>query len=109
LVANAVTLYELLIAICFFIAAESAYMSASHLKLGFWGHALAVVLGIVIGFGFAWAIWASMFKLGKWICRIPASFQAVCNFGVLAVMGVWIIASGIVGYVLPSAVLRLIF
>jgi hypothetical protein len=84
-------------------------MSASHLKLGFFGHALAVVFGLIIGFGFAWAMWLSISKLGKSMERIPRSFQGVANFGLLVLMGLWIIASGIVGAELLSAILRLIF
>jgi hypothetical protein len=103
------TLIELLIAICFFLAVGSAYGSASHLKLGFFGHAVALVIGIVIGLGFAWAMWASVGKLVKLIDRAPKALRGACGIGCLLLFGVWTMVAGIVVTVLPPAILRLIF
>ena len=71
------TLIESLIAICFILAVGSAYGSASHLKLGFFGHALASVIGILIGLGFAWAMWASVSKLVKLVDRVAGAMKAL--------------------------------
>ena len=109
LFAIAMTLIHLLIAICFFLAVGSAYGSATHLKLGFFGHAVALVIGLVISFGFAGAMWASVGKLAKWIDKVPKAFQGACGIGCLLLFGVWIILAGIVGAELPPAILRLIF
>jgi hypothetical protein len=103
------TLIELFIAICFIMPIPAAYASASHMKLGFIGHALAVALGLVIGFGFAWAIWASVTKLVKLIDKVPKALQGACGIGCLLLFGVWTIVAEIVGAVLPPAILRLIF
>jgi len=103
------TLIELLIAISFFLAVGSAYGSASHLRLGFFGHALALLMGIVIGLGFAWTMWASVGKLVKWTDRVPKAFQGACGIGCLLLFGVWIIVAGIAGAMLPTMILRLIY
>lgn len=103
------TLIELLIAICFVTPISAAYGSASRMKLGLGGHVLVIVFGLAIGLGFAWAMWASTFKIVKLIDRLPKAYQGFCGFGVLLLYTVWIVAAGIAGSVLPTAVLRLIF
>jgi hypothetical protein len=74
------------------------------LKLGFFGHALASVIGILIGLGFAWAMWASVSKLVKLIDRTPKALQGACGIGCLLLFGVWIVAAGVVGATLPPAI-----
>ena len=109
LLAIAMTLIELLIAICFVMPIGAAYGSASQMKLGFGGHALAIAFGLAIGLGFAWTMWASTFKLVKLIHRFPKAYQGFCGFGFLLLFVAWIVAAGISGAMLPTAVLRLIF
>ena len=103
------TLIELLIVICFFIAVEAAYMSANYLKLGFLGHAIALVLGLAIGIGFAWSMWLATSKIAKWTDSLPKPYRGICTVGFLILMLAWIIVAGIVGDILPNAVLHLIF
>ena len=94
---------------CIFGPVGSAYGSASRMKLGLLGHALAMALGLTIGLGFAWTLWASTSKFAQWIQAKPTPFQniGVVCFGLLAVA--WILTSGFAGGVLPLAILRLIF
>jgi hypothetical protein len=86
----AMTLTELLIAICFFTPLGSAYGSASRMKVGFGGHVLAVVIGLAIGVGFAWTMWLSVPKVAKWIDSLSKPLQKICTVGFLILMLMWI-------------------
>jgi hypothetical protein len=106
--AIAMTLIELLVVICFVTPIFGAYSSASQMKLGFGGHALAIGLGLTIGLSFAWTMWTSTPKLVKLIDRLPEAYRKFCGFGVLLIFPAWIVLAGIAGAMLPTAILRLI-
>ena len=57
------TLFHLLLAICFFAPLEGAVVSATLARARFGGYTIAIVAGLVLGFGCAWA----MFRVGMMV------------------------------------------
>jgi len=76
-------LFDLTVAICFFIALISAISSARRADAGLVGYATAVVIGLVVGTGMATAMWSVHEKVGFRITRLAPESLKGRYFGAL--------------------------
>jgi uncharacterized membrane-anchored protein len=79
-------LFDLTIAICFFIALISAISSARRANAGFVGYAAAVVIGVVVGTGMTTAMWYVHEKVGLRITKLSSESSREWCFGALLLM-----------------------
>jgi len=105
------TLWDLLIAICFTIPIAGALSSAKHLNVGVGGYALAIIVGLALGISFAWTQWQAGKTLFRYVehkrGRLSKSVREWC-FRALYLAGVfWILVAGAVGGWASSVMMRL--
>jgi hypothetical protein len=107
-----VTLWQLLIFICFWMPIGGAIASARHAKVGPGGYALAMTVGLAVGACCAWTMWIMhkafatnlrqrpdwQHAMSKWYFR-TFYFSKILWIGFALLLGAW----------LSSAVLRLVF
>ena len=106
------TLWGLLEAICFTMPVALALETATHAKVGFSGYTLAITIGVALGVGCAWTMWA-VGKIVNTHLRRPywedrKSFQEWCFRALYFAAMLWIVFAGILGEWATSASLRLI-
>jgi len=105
-------LCTMLICTCFVIPIIGALASARDAKVGFVGYALAVTVGLVVGLGCAWLMWASGEVVVKYLERpgrkYSESMREWC-FRVLYLAALlWIVPTGIIGGWFSSVMLRFV-
>jgi hypothetical protein len=57
------TLWDLLTVISFVMPISGAMASAKHAHAGFWGYAIALLLSLIVGVAFGWAVRASAARM----------------------------------------------
>ena len=97
------TLWQLLILICFGAGVGGALGEAGHAKAGFGGYALATTVGVVVGIGSAWTMWITHKIVVTSLMRRPdwkdASSQQEWSLRALYFSKfVWIVFAGFLGW-----------
>jgi hypothetical protein len=103
-----VTLWHLLMAVCFVMPLAGALAGAKLSKAGFGGYALVVTVGLALGLCFAWTMWT----VGKIVAAhtkgkpVPAQewYARALYFGA----ALWIPLGLFLGNWVSSAVLKLV-
>jgi len=107
LVATDMTLWDLLSVFCFSSSIAGAIISAERVKAGFWGHAIAALVALPVAIVCIWAKRMLGYRLHKYIEHRAGRVPQWLYLGMIPIAVFWISASGILGAILASAVLRL--
>jgi hypothetical protein len=106
------TLWGLMMALCFTMRVALALETAARAKVGFGGYALALTIGVALGVGCAWAMWAvgkiiyTHLQRPHWEHREPLKEWLSRALYFAAIL--WILFAGILGAWVTSASLRII-
>ena len=107
--ANVMTLWHLLVGICFGMPIPFALQSAGEAKVGFGGYALAITIGLAVGVSCAWTMWISGKTAGNRISKLDSeSLKHWCFRALYASSIFWIFLSAVLGEWASSALLRLV-
>ena len=104
-----VSLWDLLLVICFAMPIGGALSSASIRKVGFGGYALAITLGLALGACCAWAMRTVGATVAAHIQRHPVSLHDRYFRALYFAAMLWIILTLFLGGWVSSALLRLVF
>jgi hypothetical protein len=101
------TLWDLLMALCFVMPLAGAFAEAKVSKAGFGGYALAVTVGLRLGLCFAWSMWA----VGKiFVARMkgtPVPTQERYAWALYFAAVVWIVFGLFLGSWVSSVLMKL--
>lgn len=97
------TVLNFLVMACFAVPIGTAISAAGVQKAGIGGLATALITGLLIGIGFAFAMWWQHEKMAKYF---PAA-SGVIWITALILDFAWMVVAGIVGGAATSAVLHL--
>ena len=108
------TLWQLLILICFGAPVGTSLALAEQVKAGIRGYALAVAVGLTVGWLCAWTMWkvhkVVVTNLPRCLNDEHLRSHRGWYFGVFYFTKIlWILVAGILGYWLPLVLLRLVF
>jgi hypothetical protein len=103
------TLWLLLILICFVMPIAGALTSAELARVGFGGYALAIVIGLAVGTGCAWTMWTVGGIAVARTKRHSVSLQEWCARAAYFAAVLWIVVAGLLGGWVSSLLLRLVF
>jgi len=103
------SLWDLMHLMCVGLTLGLANVPARAMKLGTGGHILATLIGLVVGIGFAWAMWTLGGLMAVRIRKLPQKLHEqrfrLMYFGAFA----WIALGGVVSGLLSHFVLRIAF
>lgn len=102
------SLWHILVAICFLTPVVAALGMATDAKKGFLGYAIAVALGLVMGVISTRLMWASGKIVGEWITRRSESLQEWYFRALYFAAVIWIFAVAFLAQWVISAVIRII-
>ena len=102
------TLWHLLVGMCFATPFVAAFDTATKAKAGLGGYALALALALVMGAGFGWLLWTTGGAVGERIQQRSSSLQAWYFRALYFSAVVWIVVVGLVAQQTLSTVLRLV-
>ena len=103
------TLWDLLIAVCFAMPLASSIVTAKHSKMGFGGHALATAIGLALGVCCARTMWTVGDKVAARIKRQSESRQEWYFRALYFTAVLWVAFAFCLGEWMSSLVLRLVF
>ena len=103
------TLWDLLIGVCFAMPVGGALASAKLAKAGFTGYVLAITTGLALGACFVWTMWTVGKAVRAYTKRQPVSSQErnyrALYFGAM----LWIVFGLFLGGWVSSAAMKLVF
>jgi hypothetical protein len=101
------TLWNVLLAMCFFSPFCGAVVEANFHNAGLRGYTIAAALGIPFGVGFAWAMWATSRKVTQIAAGLTSQSKKEWLFrALLAAEILWKALGFIVGLVLYPSLMR---
>jgi hypothetical protein len=90
------TLWHLLVGICFAMPIMAAIDTARQAKVHIVGYVLAITIALVMGSGFAWIMWATGRAVGTKIEQRSVLWQKWCFRGLYFAALLWIVVAGVV-------------
>jgi len=106
-----VSIWHILVGICFLGGVGGAALSAKLARLGFGGYAVAVIIGLAVGLSFAWVMWTAVRSIGM-RSRSGSESKPLQSWYLAALYLAavpWIFLAGFIGQSVSSAVLRVAF
>jgi len=100
------TMWDILIGACFFAPITAAVQAAKASGAHGGGYVFSLMLGVVIGFSFAFSMRSSHRKLVKRSETAPSAILSLILVGALIVELAWIGVAGFVGWSTTSVVLN---
>ena len=105
------TLWQLLILLCFVMPIGGALGPAKVAKVGFVGYMLAIMVGLAVGASSAWMMWIMHKVVSRNLQQRPDEVQSVSEWyfrGFYLSKILWIVISSLLGAWLSSLLLRLV-
>jgi hypothetical protein len=107
--ANPMSIWDLLLGVCFFISVVGSWSAAKAVGSGPAGYALAVITGGLIGGACAWAMWRVGDAVGNRAPKMQPEPKRLWYIRALYCSSVlWIALSGTLGRILTGLLLRLV-
>jgi hypothetical protein len=103
------TVWDLLVSMCFFIATVGSIHAAKAARVGASGYLMAILAGVVIGAGCAFAMWKYGGAIGRRASESTSESSKKWRFRLLYLSSVgWMAISGTLGAAFSAALLRIV-